>query len=87
MLSISAHLLLPQEQSMNCVLFFCRLCGLAGAMPLRTRSCQNFSTKMGLLSWVRICASELMSRPCFKMSRLSETENLTALRYGLQVQD
>lgn len=60
---------------MNSVIFLCRLCGLAGAMHPRTLSCQNFSTKTGLLSWVRMCTSDLMSRPYFKTDRYSVIEN------------
>ena len=63
------------KQRVNFVIFFCRLYGLAGAMHLRTLNYQNFSTKMGLLSWVRIYTSDLMSSPCFKMGRFSEIEN------------
>lgn len=55
--------------------FFCRLYGLAGAMHLRTLNYPNFSTKMGLLSWVSLYISDLMSSPYFKMGRFSEIEN------------
>lgn len=47
-----------KTKSELCVMFFCRLYGLAGAMPPRTLNYQNFSTKMGLLSWVRMCISD-----------------------------
>lgn len=75
MLSVSAHLFVLLKQRVNDVIFFCRRYGLAGAMHLRTLNYQNFSTKMGLLSWVRIYASDLTSSPYFKVVGLSEIEN------------